>query len=246
MPPARPRSPPSWPTGSVGHAVPADPAGPARPGSWSASAQAYARIYTTLDGAPPPPLPSRQFVRAPVRERPRSTALPGGAAVYRFEPNLRIPGPFGDRFAKIASVYGAEVTRLETEWGRAADPAALRAHLTADADYRAVLLTHNETSTGVTNPIAALAAMVRELAPEALILVDGVSALGAAIHAFWEPVTTTSRPQASISNGTAPRADTPSTRMSAPGASYRTTAASAAIGFVTPVEVSLWVSRTAR
>src|SRR5450759_2442863 len=179
MPPARPRSPPSWSTASAGHAGPADPAGPARPGSWSASAQAYARIYTTLDGAPPPPLPSRQFVRAPVRERPRSTALPGGAAVYRFEPNLRIPGACGDRFAKIASVYGAEVTRLEPEWGRAADPAALRAHLTADADYRAVLLTHNETSTGVTNPIAALAAMVRELAPEALILVDGVSALGA-------------------------------------------------------------------
>jgi aspartate aminotransferase-like enzyme len=93
---------------------------------------------------------------------------------------LAVPnGAFGDRFAKIASVYGADVTRLETEWGRAADPAALRAHLAADADYRAVLLTHNETSTGVTNPIAALAAVVRELAPEALILVDGVSALGA-------------------------------------------------------------------
>ena len=69
---------------------------------------------------------------------------------------------------------------------------------------------------------------------------------GAAIHAFWEPVTTTSRPQASISNGTAPSAEMPSTRISAPGASSRTAAASAAIGFVTPVDVSLWVSRTAR
>jgi len=37
----------------------------------------------------------------------------------------------------------------------------LRAHLAADADYRAVLLTHNETSTGVTNPVAALAAVAR-------------------------------------------------------------------------------------
>ena len=42
-----------------------------------------------------------------------------------------------------------------------------------------MLLTHNETSTGVTNPVAALAAVARELAPGALILVDGVSALGA-------------------------------------------------------------------
>ena len=69
---------------------------------------------------------------------------------------------------------------------------------------------------------------------------------GAAIHAFWEPVTTTSRPQASISNGAAPSPETPSTTIRAEGASSRTTAASAAIGFVTPVEVSLCVSRTAR
>src|SRR5664279_4522507 len=93
---------------------------------------------------------------------------------------LALPtGAFGDRFAIIASVYGADVMRLETEWGQAAEPAALRAHLALDADYRAVLLTHNETSTGVTNPIAELAATVHELAPDALVLVDGVSALGA-------------------------------------------------------------------
>ena len=67
-----------------------------------------------------------------------------GAIVNALSPADRVlavpTGAFGDRFAKIASVYGADVTRLETEWGRAADPAALRAHLAADADYRAVLL----------------------------------------------------------------------------------------------------------
>ncbi len=88
-------------------------------------------------------------------------------------------GAFGDRFAKIASVYGAQVTRLEVDWGHAADPAALREHLAANEGYRAVLLTHNETSTGVMNPIPELAAVIRETAPEALILVDSVSALGA-------------------------------------------------------------------
>ncbi len=69
---------------------------------------------------------------------------------------------------------------------------------------------------------------------------------GADIHAFCEPVTTRSTPHASISNGTAPRPETLSTRISASGASSRTTAASSGIGFMTPVEVSLWVSRTAR
>ena len=68
---------------------------------------------------------------------------------------------------------------------------------------------------------------------------------GADMNAFCEPVTTTSMPHASISNGTAPRPDTLSTRMSASGRSSRIAAASSGIGFMTPVDVSLWVSSTA-
>ena len=60
--------------------------------------------------------------------------------------------------------YGADVTRLEVEWGRAAEPAGSWRRLRAMADdgrpAQAVLLTHNETSTGVTNPLAELAAVV--------------------------------------------------------------------------------------
>ena len=88
-------------------------------------------------------------------------------------------GAFGDRFARIATAYGAEVTKLAVDWGRAAEPALLREALGHDAGYRAILLTHNETSTGITNPIPDLAAVARELAPEALLLVDGISGLGA-------------------------------------------------------------------
>lgn len=90
-------------------------------------------------------------------------------------------GVFGDRFAKIATAYGAEVTKPGIEWGRAAEPELVAEALRAApaGGYRAILLTHNETSTGVTNPIAELTAVVREIAPETLILVDGVSGLGA-------------------------------------------------------------------
>jgi aspartate aminotransferase-like enzyme len=89
-------------------------------------------------------------------------------------------GSFGDRFAKIAEVYGATVERMSAEWGWAAEPAEVRERLAAGGrDYRAVLLTHNETSTGVMNPVAELAAAIREEAPDALILVDAVSSLGA-------------------------------------------------------------------
>jgi len=88
-------------------------------------------------------------------------------------------GSFGDRFAKIAGIYGADVTKVDVEWGQAADPAAVRDALAANPGYRAVLLTHNETSTGVMNPIAELAAAIRETSPDTLILVDSVSGLGA-------------------------------------------------------------------
>ena len=88
-------------------------------------------------------------------------------------------GSFGDRFAKIAGIYGADVTKLDAEWGYAAAPDEIRERLRTIPGVKAVLLTHNETSTGVMNPIRDLAAAIREEAPEALILVDSVSGLGA-------------------------------------------------------------------
>ncbi len=88
-------------------------------------------------------------------------------------------GSFGDRFAKIARIYGADVTKLDAEWGYAAAADEVREQLRAVPGVKAVLLTHNETSTGVMNPIRELAAAIREEAPEALILVDSVSGLGA-------------------------------------------------------------------
>jgi aspartate aminotransferase-like enzyme len=115
-----------------------------------------------------------------------TTAGTGGleaAVVNVLSPSDRVLGvsigSFGDRFAKIARTYGADVTKIEVEWGQAADPATLRSELERDPGYKAVLLTHNETSTGVMNPIRDLAAVVREVAPDALILVDSVSGLGA-------------------------------------------------------------------
>jgi aspartate aminotransferase-like enzyme len=88
-------------------------------------------------------------------------------------------GSFGDRFADIAAAFGARVDRLEVEWGQAADPAQLRARLADAGPYRAVLLTHNETSTGVTNPLRELLEVVRAAPGRPLTLVDGISGLGA-------------------------------------------------------------------
>ncbi len=89
-------------------------------------------------------------------------------------------GAFGERFARIAEAYGAAVTRLETPWGEATPPATLAKALAVDPPYDAVLLTANETSTGVLQDVPALAAAVRAASlPTPLVLVDAVSALGA-------------------------------------------------------------------
>jgi aspartate aminotransferase-like enzyme len=92
-------------------------------------------------------------------------------------------GNFGDRFASVATAYGADVTRLDVGWGQAADADAVRRSVETMVGVGrspvAVLLTCNETSTGVTNPIAELAAVIRSLAPDTLIVVDAISAIGA-------------------------------------------------------------------
>ncbi|HEX9131706.1 MAG TPA: alanine--glyoxylate aminotransferase family protein [Ktedonobacteraceae bacterium] len=87
-------------------------------------------------------------------------------------------GSFGNRLATIAERFGLQVTRIEFPWGEAADPVTVETRLKSLAPYRAVLMTHNETSTGVTNDLETLAVLIRRLNPDALIVVDAVSSLG--------------------------------------------------------------------
>ena len=84
-------------------------------------------------------------------------------------------GSFGDRLKSIAKTYGADVVSYALEWGEAADPVAIGKMLDEDKTIKAVLVTHNETSTGVTNPLEAIAKEVR--ARERLIIVDAVSSM---------------------------------------------------------------------
>lgn len=97
-------------------------------------------------------------------------------------------GAFSERWYNIAESLGYEVDRLDAGWGNAVEPEDLEEHLARHqrAHYDAVTITHNETSTGVTNDIAALTQVVREEAPDALVLVDAVSSLGGIPVAFDE------------------------------------------------------------
>jgi aspartate aminotransferase-like enzyme len=84
-------------------------------------------------------------------------------------------GNFGERFAALATAYGADVVRLEFEWGQPVDPEDLELVLGRHPKAQVVLLTHNETSTGLTNPLRELARVARN--GERTVVVDGVSSI---------------------------------------------------------------------
>ena len=84
-------------------------------------------------------------------------------------------GVFGERFATIAQQFGAEIIPLQFEWGKAADIDPIRKALRSEPAIKAVLVTHNETSTGVTNDLAQISAVVKEF--DKLLLIDAISSL---------------------------------------------------------------------
>lgn len=91
-----------------------------------------------------------------------------------------VGGAFGKRWHGISGLCGRRAEAIEVALGQAHDPSALRARLEAGDPVDAVVITHNETSTGVLQPLAELAAVARESSPEALILVDAVTSLAGA------------------------------------------------------------------
>ncbi|HKV44033.1 MAG TPA: alanine--glyoxylate aminotransferase family protein [bacterium] len=88
-------------------------------------------------------------------------------------------GHFCERFAEIAEAFGARVDRVRAEWGRPVPLDAITARVRADAnrEYRAVLVTQSETSTGVHNDVNAVRGVLGD--HPALLMVDAVSSLGA-------------------------------------------------------------------
>jgi len=102
------------------------------------------------------------------------------AVANLFSPGERVLvvsiGYFGDRFDRIARAFGVDTVKLSFEMGEAADPAAVARALGEHPEVTSVLVTHNETSTGTTNDLRAIAEVVR--AADKLLVVDGISSIG--------------------------------------------------------------------
>jgi len=91
-------------------------------------------------------------------------------------------GAFSERWVDIGRACGKQIEKVEVEFGKAIRPVMLEEAF-KKKKYDAVTLTHNETSTGVMNPLKDLCDMVKRVQPEALIFVDAVSSFGGSVIA---------------------------------------------------------------
>lgn len=85
-------------------------------------------------------------------------------------------GSFGNRWSKIASDNGVPADRFEVEWGAPNLPEDVD-NVLSSGKYDLVTITHNETSTGVTNPLKEISQVIKNY-PEIVFCVDAVSSLG--------------------------------------------------------------------
>ncbi len=99
-----------------------------------------------------------------------------------------VNGQFSTLFAQCARALGMEVEEIAFPWGAAVAPDAIREQLAADRAHaiKAVLVVHNETSTGVTSDVAAVRAALDAARHPALLMADVVSALGSIDFRFDE------------------------------------------------------------
>lgn len=85
-------------------------------------------------------------------------------------------GKFGERWVALAKAFGCEVDLVEVPYGQTFDLAQVRKAL--KPEHRAVYIQATETSTAVRHDVEAIAKLIKEVAPETLLVVDGITGLG--------------------------------------------------------------------
>jgi aspartate aminotransferase-like enzyme len=90
-----------------------------------------------------------------------------------------VNGAFGTRWYNVAVTNGKQVDKLDIPWDQPVKPEKV-AQALQEKPYEIITVVHNETSTGMQNPVQEIAAAVKETRPDTLICVDAVSSLGGA------------------------------------------------------------------
>jgi aspartate aminotransferase-like enzyme len=129
------------------------------------TAEGMQKVYLTQNRVFQPPASGSGMQEAAMRNLVQKDVL------------VCVNGAFADRWYKVALANGKQADKLDATWGEAHTPDMLRDALKAK-HYEAVAIVHNETSTGVENPLKDLAAVVHKDSPDTLVLADAVSSLG--------------------------------------------------------------------
>ncbi len=91
-------------------------------------------------------------------------------------------GAFSEKWAGVAKSCGRDVEELKVDWGSPILPEMIDEKLSG-GKYAAITIVHNETSTGLTNPVYEISEMMKEKYPDVLVLVDSVSGMvGLPLH----------------------------------------------------------------
>ena len=90
-----------------------------------------------------------------------------------------VNGAFAERWYDVAVSNGKQADKLAVDWDKPVTPELVSEAL-KKKHYEAVTIVHNETSTGLQNPVREVAEAIQASSPETLILVDAVSSLGGA------------------------------------------------------------------
>ena len=86
-----------------------------------------------------------------------------------------VSGSFGERFYQVAEVLGHDITRIDSVEGQGFTPEQVLDSLDG---HDIILLTHNETSNGILNPVEEIATAIEDSLEDPLVFVDGVSSVG--------------------------------------------------------------------
>jgi aspartate aminotransferase-like enzyme len=99
-----------------------------------------------------------------------------GRSIVKQKALACVNGAFAQRYAKTLRACGKETDFLEVEWGKAVKPEMVAAKLDS-GEYDTLTVCHNESSTGMRNPIAEIGKLVRKKYPNVIYAIDAVSSM---------------------------------------------------------------------
>jgi aspartate aminotransferase-like enzyme len=99
-----------------------------------------------------------------------------GRNIVKQKALICVNGAFSQRFADTIQNCGKQTDQLEVDWGKAVKPNMIAEKLETD-NYDTLCVCHNESSTGVRNPINDIGKMIRKDYPETMLAIDTVSSM---------------------------------------------------------------------